>query len=237
MDEQRSKRRGKANYWVVIPITSQQIRSNLKEVQQSLESKYKSARSELRKAFTDLDSAAEVHVTLFGVHANSHRLEQVKQALCEFSNRVDAFEIELKGLGAWNTIGGNIVLYADATQQSREKIKALAKELRDFVLARVVALDAAVDGASVSASEQQEEEHEEEADEVEEEVSTYTRRTYHIHALILIFALHSHHPLYAHSNLFLFRTMMTGTDTRTQKQERVRERSKTCQGYGWTIPW
>jgi 2'-5' RNA ligase len=138
MDVQRSKRKGKPNYWVVIPLSTE-IAVNLKDVQKYLEDKYKSARSELRRAFTDLDSK-ELHITLFGIHANQARLQQVKAALSAFEQTLSAdrtFDIELQGLGAWNTLGGNIILYADFKQQSSDQIKQLAKELRDFVLQHI----------------------------------------------------------------------------------------------------
>lgn len=139
MDEQRRRKKGKANYWVVITIANESIRSNLKEVHRDLEEKYKSARGELRKAFTDLDSN-ELHISLFGIHANRCRLEQVKSALASYrqyltENTLDrTFDIELKGLGAWNTVGGNIVLYADLSPASSEMVKKLAKEMRDYVM-------------------------------------------------------------------------------------------------------
>lgn len=69
MDVQRSAKKGRANYFVVIPITSPTIRAALREVQTHLETTYPTARSELRKGFTDMASA-EVHITLFAIHAN-----------------------------------------------------------------------------------------------------------------------------------------------------------------------
>lgn len=51
MDVQRSNKRGKANYFIVIPITQANTKNNLREVQTHLENKYPSARAELRKVF------------------------------------------------------------------------------------------------------------------------------------------------------------------------------------------
>lgn len=141
MDVQRSKKKGRANYFIVIPISSPAIRSRLREVQTHLENTYPTARSELRKAFTNLDSA-EVHVTLIAIHANQARLQQVirfahpnqqiatrQPSDVKLSNSAleryqsarqgdQSFSVELKGLGSWTTKAGNIVLYADLSRDS-----------------------------------------------------------------------------------------------------------------------
>ena len=57
MDVQRAKKKGRANYFVVAPIVAPNIRNGLREVQAHLEATYPTARSELRKGFTNLDSA------------------------------------------------------------------------------------------------------------------------------------------------------------------------------------
>ena len=53
MDVQRSNKRGKANYFVVIPVTHEDIKNNLREVHAHLEAKYPSARAELRRVCTN----------------------------------------------------------------------------------------------------------------------------------------------------------------------------------------
>ena len=84
MDVQRSKKKGRANYFVVIPIIAPAVRAALREVQTHLEQSYPTARSELRKGFTNMDSA-EVHVTLFAIHANQQRLQQVNKCVFCFT--------------------------------------------------------------------------------------------------------------------------------------------------------
>eukprot|EP01124_Arcella_intermedia_P014061 TRINITY_DN20440_c0_g1_i1.p1 TRINITY_DN20440_c0_g1~~TRINITY_DN20440_c0_g1_i1.p1 ORF type:complete len:361 (+),score=114.33 TRINITY_DN20440_c0_g1_i1:44-1126(+) len=137
MDVQRAKRRGKPNLWVVVPIYSQTIKNNLKELQLTLEDRYKKARSELRKGFADVEG--EMHITLFAMHSNKARMEQVKEALKSYSLKLQSdgvsrnFELEIKGLGAWTTKSNCVCLYADLGKESTIKVKELAKELRDYV--------------------------------------------------------------------------------------------------------
>jgi hypothetical protein len=63
MDEQRSKKIGKPNYWVVLTIDSPEIVRNLALVHAHLEEKYRHCRAELRAALTSL-SAEPSHEVL-----------------------------------------------------------------------------------------------------------------------------------------------------------------------------
>jgi len=143
MDLQRSKKKGKPNYFVVIPITQPTILSNLQMVLDDLERRYSSSRSDLRKACVDLNSN-KLHITLFGMHGNKQRIQQVRRALKRYeehknncSENNGGFEIEIKGLGSWQTKKGNIILFGDITQNGKERIKQLAKEIRDFVVCAI----------------------------------------------------------------------------------------------------
>jgi hypothetical protein len=49
--------------------------------------------------------------------------------------------MELKGLGAWLTQSGNIVLYADFAKESAQSIKRLAKSVRDYLYDEMARLE------------------------------------------------------------------------------------------------
>ncbi len=134
MDQQRSTKLGRANFWVVIPINNIEIRKNLQQTYDYLTQKNKTVKSELNKALIDLSSNA-LHITLFGVHSNAQRFEQLKEAIKQFEKRqTEPFDVEVKGLGVWDTAHHNIIMFADLTTESAERVKLLAKEMRDFVL-------------------------------------------------------------------------------------------------------
>ena len=136
MDVQRSTRIGRPNYWVVIPIVNKEIKSNLREVQDYLIERNKTFKSELNASLVDLDSN-DLHITLFGIHANEELLAKVKESFYKYrKNATDdiSFSIELKGLGAWKTLNENIILFADLTPESSQKIKQIAKDMRDFIM-------------------------------------------------------------------------------------------------------
>ncbi len=87
MDVQRSRRQGKANFFIVIPLVAQDFYTNLRTVQLDLETKYKNNKAELRRAFTDLEQKggfAPLHVTLLGVHMSGRWVDLMKEALAEF---------------------------------------------------------------------------------------------------------------------------------------------------------
>ena len=44
-----------------------------------------------------------------------------------------SFDLELKGLGSWITSSDNLVLFATLTEESAEKVKKIAKDLRDYI--------------------------------------------------------------------------------------------------------
>lgn len=75
MDLQRSRKKGRANYYVVAQISSPEIRKELRDIQLHLESTYPTVRAELRKGFSNLEN--DIHLTLFALHANTARAQQV----------------------------------------------------------------------------------------------------------------------------------------------------------------
>jgi hypothetical protein len=87
MDVQRSRKKGRANYYVVVQVSSSEILKGLREVQMHLESSYPTVRSELRKGFTNLDT--DIHLTLFALHANTTRAQQVLRYVIYWEQRVD----------------------------------------------------------------------------------------------------------------------------------------------------
>jgi uncharacterized FlaG/YvyC family protein len=150
MDVQRSTKIGRPNYWVVIPITNKEIKSNLKEAQDHLKERNKTFKTELNHSLVDLDSN-DLHITLFGIHANEERLQQVKESLQKFRKNASddiSFNVEFKGLGAWRTVSDNIILFADLVPESSQKVKQLAKQLRDFVLFDLLKHEAGTDNVA-----------------------------------------------------------------------------------------
>jgi len=145
-----------------------------------LEDRYKTARGELRRALTDLLSD-HAHITLFGFFLpNLERRAQMKQILYEYEmerviGKDTRFMLEIKGLGSWATRSGNIVLYADLTSECRDKVKWLAKDIRDYVHSKtcrkgILATSSIPKQLSIEDHKQEKEDEEEEGEESDEEI-------------------------------------------------------------------
>lgn len=143
MDEQRLERSGKANYFLVIPIRSEEIIAEIKAVKDALEQRYKTCRSELRKGFSE----SELHITLLAFHASQQKALRVEECLRRWERIIQeenlelGFDLMIKGLGAWYTKKENIILYADLSQDSAQYVKNLAKEIHDFLESELKSLD------------------------------------------------------------------------------------------------
>lgn len=139
MDQQRKDRPGKANAFVVIPIRDKNLKKELGKVLADLEMRYKSAKFEIRHAFTNLESDNELHVTLIGLHCNKIRLEQISECLQCFQMKLQdeeeslSFELTIQEIDAFVTSHGNIILFARFDKQSTKKIQTLAKQIRDYI--------------------------------------------------------------------------------------------------------
>eukprot|EP01130_Rhizamoeba_saxonica_P006379 TRINITY_DN2545_c0_g1_i3.p1 TRINITY_DN2545_c0_g1~~TRINITY_DN2545_c0_g1_i3.p1 ORF type:complete len:143 (+),score=14.22 TRINITY_DN2545_c0_g1_i3:39-467(+) len=130
MDVQRQQREGKANGFVVIPITNVEVLDSIKVVQDEIVRKNKDARHAITKSLVDLESN-QVHLTLFGLHANKSRMEMVKKAINSLSKILAGLDIEssfvlqLEGIGNWVSLSGRICTYADISEGCKEVVHSI----------------------------------------------------------------------------------------------------------------